>query len=76
MSFKHYYVNKNAQSNGDHEVHAEGCSYLPEVSNRDYLGYYSNWSSAVNTGKVQGIYPGKWLLLVRKGMPYFVKKYL
>ncbi|EJX1069040.1 hypothetical protein N9G60_004722, partial [Escherichia coli] len=24
------------------------------------------------TGKVQGIYPGKWLLLVRKGMPYFV----
>ena len=25
---KKYYVNKNAQGNGDHEVHAEDCSNL------------------------------------------------
>jgi hypothetical protein len=24
-----YYVNNNAQSNGDHEVHKEGCSWMP-----------------------------------------------
>ena len=29
----HYYVNKNAQSNGDHEVHKENCDYLPNSSN-------------------------------------------
>ena len=28
-----YYVNKNAQSNGDHEVHNKTCSYLPEAEN-------------------------------------------
>ena len=25
-----YYVNNNAQSNGDHEVHTTGCSWLPK----------------------------------------------
>lgn len=25
-----YYVNMNAQSNGDHEVHKSGCSYMPD----------------------------------------------
>ena len=36
------YVNKNAQSNGDHEVHKAGCSWLPNAENRIYLGdfYY------------------------------------
>lgn len=24
----YYYVNDNAQSNGDHEVHVTGCTYL------------------------------------------------
>ena len=24
-----YYVNKNAQANGDHEVHALNCAWLP-----------------------------------------------
>ena len=54
MVFKHYYVNKNAQSNVDHEVHAEECSYLPAVANRDYLGYYSDCSSAVTEAKAKG----------------------
>ncbi len=46
-----YYVNKNAQSNGDHEVHKEGCSYLPLASNRIYLGEFSSCRSAVSAAK-------------------------
>lgn len=46
-----YYVNKNAQSNGDHEVHKEGCTYMPSYSNRQYLGYFSNCRDAVKEAK-------------------------
>jgi hypothetical protein len=42
-----YYVNKNAQSNGDHEVHKENCNKLPEPSNRIYLGDFSNCLNAL-----------------------------
>ena len=49
--YKHYYVNDNAQDNGDHEVHEEGCSYLPQTPNRTYLGYFSNCSDAVKEAK-------------------------
>lgn len=42
-----YYVNKNAQSNGDHEVHTTGCSWMPEPSNRFYLGDFNGCSAAV-----------------------------
>ncbi len=48
---KSYYVNKNAQANGDHEVHEEGCSYLPEPQNRIYLGLFSNCTDAVREVK-------------------------
>ena len=48
---KNYYVNKNAQSNGDHEVHDEDCSYLPTYSNRKDLGEHSNCKSAVTEAK-------------------------
>lgn len=47
----HYYVNKNVQLNGDHEVHRDGCDYIPDVSNRIYLGYFSNCRDAVNEAK-------------------------
>ncbi len=46
-----YYVNDNVQSNGDHEVHKEGCSYMPNVSNRTYLGDFVNCYSAVIAAK-------------------------
>lgn len=46
-----YYVNKNAQSNGDHEVHTDDCSYLPNSQNRLYLGYFSNCHDAVKEAK-------------------------
>ena len=47
----HYYVNKVAQSNGDHEVHEAGCSYLPAEHNRLYLGYFSNCADAVREAR-------------------------
>jgi hypothetical protein len=46
-----YYVNKNAQSTGEHEVHEDGCSYLPEPENRQYLGVFSNCKDAVREAK-------------------------
>ena len=46
-----YYVNKNAQSNGDHEVHTTGCKYLPFPENRVYLGDFSHCRGAVAEAK-------------------------
>ena len=46
-----YYVNKNSQSNGDHKVHKEGCSRMPEEENKLYLGDFSSCHSAVNEAK-------------------------
>jgi hypothetical protein len=50
-----YYVNTNAQTNGDHEVHKEGCSRMPLITNRTYLGNFSNCRDAVIAAKK--IYP-------------------
>ena len=47
-----YYVNKNAQANGDHEVHEEGCSFMPDVHNRTYLGEYNSCHPAVAAAKM------------------------
>jgi hypothetical protein len=48
-----YCVNKNAQSNGDHEVHNldANCSYLPDSSNRLALGNHANCTTAVQKAK-------------------------
>jgi hypothetical protein len=46
-----YYVNKHAQSNGDHEVHNSSCQYLPLVENRKDLGDFSNCQDAVKEAK-------------------------
>ena len=46
-----YYLNENAQSNGDHEVHNERCSYLPKRENRIYLGSHNNCHSAVTEAR-------------------------
>lgn len=47
----YYYVNKNAQSNGDHEVHTTGCSFMPEADNRIYLGDFASCTPAVRAAK-------------------------
>lgn len=46
-----YYVNKNAQSNGDHEVHVSTCVHLPSSENRQYLGSFTNCRDAVQEAK-------------------------
>ncbi|KAB7693372.1 hypothetical protein GBN24_03890 [Plesiomonas shigelloides] len=46
-----YYVNKNAQANGDHEVHKSGCSHMPAAQNCRYLGDFSSCSPAVQQAK-------------------------
>ncbi|WP_066434084.1 hypothetical protein [Chryseobacterium sp. CCH4-E10] len=48
---KKYYVNKKAQSNGDHEVHHEDCILLPSLENRKYLGLFSSCDDAVKEAK-------------------------
>lgn len=46
-----YYVNKNAQSNGDHEVHVSSCTHLPSSENKLYLGDFYQCSDAVKKAK-------------------------
>ena len=46
-----FYVNKNAQSNGDHEVHRYDCTWLPSVENRIYLGDFSTSQAAVSEAR-------------------------
>ena len=46
-----YYVNNKAQSNGDHEVHKEGCSFMPAPENRTYLGDFSHCREAVRAAR-------------------------
>lgn len=47
----HYYVSMNAQPNGDHEVHKEGCSWMPRVENRIYLGAFASCWGAVQKAR-------------------------
>lgn len=46
-----YYVNKNAQPTGEHEVHNSSCSYLPDENNRIYLGNFTSCKDAVREAK-------------------------
>lgn len=45
-----YRLTLNQQSNGDYEVHEDGCRYFP-TQNYDYLGHFSNCGPAVATAK-------------------------
>lgn len=47
----YYYVNRNAQTNGDHEVHKGTCTYLPVTENRIYLGQFASCEPAVREAK-------------------------
>ena len=48
-----FYVNKNAQANGDHEVHNAdaNCSYPAAEANRLYLGTFNACHGAVAAAK-------------------------
>lgn len=47
----HYYLNHNRQQNGDYEVHADPCIYMPAAANREYLGSFVYCSEAVSEAK-------------------------
>jgi len=44
-----YYVNQNAQANGDHEVHTAACLY--QRSHMLYLGEFPTCEGAVRAAK-------------------------
>ena len=49
-----YYVNRQAQTNGDHEVHKAGCDGehpMPSKENQLYLGDFSHCKYAVIEAK-------------------------
>ena len=50
-AIKKYYINKNAQANGDHEVHLPSCKWFPASKNRVYLGEFNNCRDAIIKGK-------------------------
>ncbi len=47
-----FYVNKNAQPTGEHEVHRSDCNWLPDVENRIYLGNFSTSAEAIREAKL------------------------
>lgn len=51
---KKYYVNSDTSSNPrhDHEVHCEGCYWMPGADKRIYLGQFSSATEAVNAARV------------------------
>ena len=46
-----YYVNRNTDGQVIHEVHRESCDYLPQLANREFLGYHNNSHDAVAKAK-------------------------
>lgn len=42
-----FYVSRNAQITGEHEVHRATCSWLPDSENRLYLGDFLTSQEAV-----------------------------
>lgn len=46
-----YHVNQNAQPNGDHEVHEDGCGRQASPANRTSLGYHADCHAAVRQAR-------------------------
>lgn len=46
-----YYINKNADSKGNNEVHTSSCSWLRLVNDRGYVGAFSNCRDAIAAAK-------------------------
>ena len=42
-----FYVNKNAQPNGDYVIHRVTCRWLPDAENRVYIGDFATSQAAV-----------------------------
>jgi len=46
-----YIVNRNAQDSGQHEVHNEHCSHLPDLDHQIPLGSHDTCGPAVKKAK-------------------------
>lgn len=46
-----YYVNDNAQSNGDHEVHVSNCIWFDKIKSYTYVGDFNGCRAAVEQAK-------------------------
>ena len=46
-----FYVNEDAQPNGDHEVHRRTCEFLPGIPNQKYLGDFEDCEPAVEEAR-------------------------
>ncbi|MGV0757590.1 hypothetical protein ACTS95_10445 [Empedobacter brevis] len=46
-----FYVNNNAQPNGDHEVHRSNCIYVPYILSKKDLGNHDGCHNAVTEAK-------------------------
>ena len=46
-----FYVNKNEQWTGEHEVHRADCAWLPDAANRIYLGEFYTSQPAVQEAR-------------------------
>lgn len=46
-----YYLNRNAQPTGEHEVHKSGCFMMTEKENCIYLGLFNNAIEAVEEAR-------------------------
>lgn len=49
-----YRINKNAQANGDKEVHKYGCMYYDNLTNYEFLGDFLTCSTAIQEAKNRG----------------------
>lgn len=47
----YYYVNKNPQPSGEHEVHKATCKFLPDRNNCICLGYFERAYDALIKAK-------------------------
>ena len=48
---RRYYINRNGQSNGYHEIHVIGCSFFPTLANAVQLGEFSSCEEAKKEAK-------------------------
>lgn len=49
--WQHYYLNRNAQSTGEHEIHKQNCYRRPQPQNEIYLGYFYDAKHALIEAK-------------------------
>lgn len=47
----YYYVNKSAQSTGEHEVHTSTCAKIPSSENREFLGSFDSCREALQEAR-------------------------